>query len=557
MNGLTGVDEYGVTDGFHDNDGRWHPTSDVARAALHAAIGRPEGGPPLWFVPVGATPDLMSPCHLTLDDGRDFGVVGRLPGDTPIGYHDLRPLDGGPTTRLIVHPERCPDPPTGWGVAMQLYAAMSNASQGIGDLADLVRLAGWVERQGGRVVLLSPLHAPAPGRVQQDSPYYPATRRWLNPLHLRVPGVPAQRVGLVDRDQVWAEKRAALWELFEQQDADQEAEWRRWTEAQGESLAQWATWCAHAEGTPTEPVHDFHAWLQWCMVRQLAAVHTAAPGVAIIGDLAIGFDPSGADAADFAAVLATGCRIGAPPDGFNPAGQDWGLPPFSPWRLRAACYEPFIQTVRGAIAGLHGLRIDHVMGLFRQYWIPAGLTGQHGAYVRFPSEELLAILAIEATRAGAFVIGEDLGTVEPYVREALQRYNIWGTVVTWFEDRPPAEYPTAALATVTTHDLPTVAGVWRSLDGDDQLRARLTDLVDPETDSIAAVVIGIHEQLARAPSSLKLVTTDDLCLAEQRPNVPGTTIERPNWKLPLPLSLEELERSSVAERIAAALDRRG
>jgi 4-alpha-glucanotransferase len=277
--------------------------------------------------------------------------------------------------------------------------------------------------------------------------------------------------------------------------------------------------------------------------------------VSLIGDLAIGFDPHGADAAHFAEVLAPGCRIGSPPDAFNPAGQDWGLPPFSPWKLRAHGYEPFITTVRGALRGLQGLRIDHVMGFFRQYWIVGELGGASGAYVRFPADELLSILAIEATRAGAFVIGEDLGTVEPHVRSTMRRFGVLGTVVMWFEDADPEDYPSEVLATVSTHDLPTVAGVWGSLDGDALTGDRLKRILGATPISgVADVVVEVHRRLAAAPSRLKLVTLDDMTLAEQRPNVPGTTTERPNWCLPLPLALEDLERSPLAERVAGIMN---
>ncbi len=279
----------------------------------------------------------------------------------------------------------------------------------------------------------------------------------------------------------------------------------------------------------------------------------AAPGVALIGDLAIGFDPSGADAAAFSDCLAAGCRIGAPPDAFNPAGQDWGLPPMAPWRLRAARYEPFIATVRGALRGMQGLRMDHVMGLFRQYWIPPGAGPEGGAYVRFPADELLAIIALEATRAGAFVVGEDLGTVEPHVHDALREVGILGTTVVWFTDDAPEEYPEATLATVTTHDLPTIAGVLGGVDGEQILRDRLQVLVGDAGDSVDAAVIRVHERLGAAPSRLKLATLDDLALAVERPNQPGTTFERPNWRIPLPMSLEELLESPVASHVAQAL----
>ncbi len=550
----SGSDRFGIADGYHDVDGAWHAPSDDVRRALREAIGEPQPGPPLWFVEHGSHPRLWSPCHLTLDDGRDLGVVDRLPDDTPLGYHDLRPVDGGPTTRVVVHPAACPAPPPGWGVAVQLYSLGSAGSQGIGDLADAAALARWVQAAGGTAMLLSPLHAPSPGGHQQDSPYYPSTRRWRNPLHLRVDGLDGWRRPLVERDEVWAEKRAALWERFRARSADEDAEFRAWSAGHGDSLGQWVRWAAGAEGRQQRETREFHGWLQWSFDRQLAEARATAPAVSLIGDLAIGFDPDGADAELYGDFVARGWRIGAPPDPFNAAGQDWGLPPLIPWRLRAARYEPFIQTVRGTLRGLGGLRIDHVMGMFRQFWVPPGRGATHGAYVRFPAEELLAIIALEATRAGAYVIGEDLGTVEDTVRPALQRFGILRTTVAWFEGGSPSRYPAGSLATLTTHDLPTTTGLWRGVDGDAALRRTLSALIGPPPPSSAAEVVErAYRALAAAPSVLKLATLEDLCLSELRPNVPGTTVERPNWRLPLPLTIEEIVRSPIPAQVAAAL----
>lgn len=549
-----GSDRFGIAEGYFGVDGIWHDTPAETRRLLQEVIGEPRPGPPLWFVEHGTHPRLWSHCHLTLDSGRDLGVVDRIPEDTPLGYHDLRPVDGGPTTRLIVHPPTCPAPPVGWGLAVQLYSLCSAGTQGIGDLADLATLARWLQAAGGSVVLLSPLHAPSPGGHQQDSPYYPSTRRWRNPLHLRVEGLEPWRHALIERDDVWARKRDALWSRFRSRSAEQDASFRSWSAAQGESLGQWVRWAAGAERRQQRETREFHGWLQWLFDEQLAAVRAEAPEDRLIGDLAIGFDPDGADAELFAGVIARGWRIGAPPDAFNANGQDWGLPPLIPWRLRAACYEPFIQTLRGALRGLGGLRIDHVMGLFRQYWIPPGRGAADGAYVRFPAEELLAIVALEATRAGAFVVGEDLGTVEDTVRPALARFGILRTTVAWFEGEPPEEYPRQSLATLTTHDLPTATGLWRGMDGDAQLRRTLSELIGaPPATSAGEVVVRAYQALGAAPSALKLATLEDLCLSELRPNVPGTTLERPNWRLPLPLTVEELTRSPIPARVALAL----
>jgi 4-alpha-glucanotransferase len=550
----SGVDEWGITDGFHDIDGGWHSTTEPVRNALRAAMGDPQSGDPLWFVHPGDEHELWNPCRLVLEDGDDRGVVHRLPNDVPLGYHDLVPVYGGPVTRVICAPRSCPAAPTGWGVACQLYSLHSAGTQGIGDVADLATLASWVESLGGNVILLSPLHAPAPTPHQEPSPYSPASRQWRNPLHLRVDGVDPFHGPRIDRDVVWSRKRAALhaeWSEAER-NGGEDVEWADWTREMGASLSTWSRWCAGVERSPDDA--PFHAWLQWKIDEQLALVRRVAPRVSLVGDLAIGFDPTGADAAAFAPVLAEGCRVGAPPDAFNAAGQDWGLPPFVPWKLRAARYEPFIATIRGALRGLQGLRMDHVMGLFRQYWIPPDTPPTGGAYVRFPAEELLSIVALEATRAGAFVIGEDLGTVETGVRETLDRFGILGTTVAWFTDDRPSVYPARSLATITTHDLPTLMGVWHGTDGDDVLRDRLVTLTNATLgDRDEDVAVAAHAALGRAPSVVKLATLDDLCLATERPNVPGTVDEKPNWRLPLPLSLEQMTVSPVARASLVAL----
>lgn len=543
------VDAWGITHGYHDIFGDWHPTSDETRSALREAMGTPGDAPPLWFVRPGDEHELAEPTLLELEGGATLGPITSIPPDLPLGYHLLRPGSGAPPTELICAPARCPDAPPGWGVACQLYAAMSLTSQGIGDFADLTRLARWVGSLGGETILLSPLHAPAPAGPVERSPYSPASRAWRNPLHLRVEGVPPSRPAVIDRDAVWQLKQEALRSQFAAR--RDELAWREWAFTHRSGLDPWAAWCASVDGVGDA---DFHRWLQWMIDEQLAEVRTAAPEVSLIGDLAIGFSPDGADASNYAGQIAHGCRIGAPPDAFNTEGQDWGLPPFVPWRLRACRYEPFIHTIRGALRGLQGLRIDHVMGLFRQYWIPPDASARDGAYVRFAADELLSIVALEATRAGAFVIGEDLGTVEEGVRDTMRRYNVLGTEVALFTDAPPPAWPDTSLATIATHDLPTLAGVWHGADGDPELLHRMESLTGLRADApVEEAAVAAHAALAQAPCPIRLGSLDDITLAEERPNVPGTVWERPNWSLPLPVPLEELERSPVARRVMLAL----
>jgi 4-alpha-glucanotransferase len=567
------IDDWGIADGFHDIDGTWHPTPEETRRVLRSAMGAehpdepgpPTGGPPLWFVPAGQPRRLLGPCELVLEDGTSLGTVDHLPPDLPLGYHDLVPIDGGPTTRLVVHPTRCLDAPRAWGVACQTYALWSEQSWGIGDLRDVATLARRVGSAGGGALLLSPLHAPHPALPQDPSPYYASSRRYRNPLLIPLDGPPPVPADgpLVDHDRVWRAKRAALEAQFEGQRWD--PAWRAWARHEGEALWRFASWCAVADdhgpdwrrwpdvfrhprsSSITERSHDdpavadrveFHAWLQWRIEQALA--DAAAAGVDLIGDLAVGFAGHGADAWEYQDELALDVRIGAPPDPFSEHGQDWGLPGFVPWRLRASAYRPLIETARLAFRGLAGMRIDHVMGLFRQFWIPAGAEPADGAYVHFPGEELVAILALEAVRAGVYLIGEDLGTVEPEVREAMRRYGILGTRVLWFETDPPDEWPEANLATITTHDLPTIAAVWTGGDGDQDMHERLERLTGLGSDRpVAEVAAAAHRHLLASPARLRLVTAEDLSGATARPNEPSAPLPE-NWRRRLPVAVDRL-----------------
>ncbi|SNS59472.1 4-alpha-glucanotransferase [Geodermatophilus saharensis] len=591
-------------------DATWLDALDEEHEVASATIDRLReviGEPPEDLedrAPIVARPgDVLEvdEAEVTLEDGSTRHVDGELPEDFPLGYHRLR-TPGGPERRLVVSPGRCWLPADrAWGWAVQLYAARGRGSWGIGDLADLRTVRETAAGQGAGFVLINPLHAVAPTPQQEASPYLPATRRFRNPVYLRVEEVPgADRVDvdgdagralsdgdLVDRDAIWARKREALRRVFDATGRDDPA-FPDWWWHQGQKLQDWATWCALADvhgpdwhtwpGELRDPRSEavgrfvaeherdvaFHAWLQWCLSLQL---ERATEGMTVIQDLPIGVAGGGADAWTWQGVLAQGASVGAPPDAFNSQGQDWGSPPLVPWRLRDADYEPFVESIRATMAGAGGLRIDHVMGLFRLWWVPAGGSAADGAYVRYPAEDLLDIVALESHRAQAVVVGEDLGTVEDGVREALADHGILSYRLLWFEEDDPAEWPEAAMAAVTTHDLPTVAGLWSGEDVEEQreygtgtgeelergrasLLAKLPGLrrnAKPET-----AVKRAHELLARAPSLLLSATLDDALGVRHRPNVPGTT-ERPNWSLPLPVPVEELAGHPLLRDVARVL----
>lgn len=590
------VDPWGIAPGYQDNTGRWRDAPAATLQAIRRAMGAHAGEPP---PPRAVTvrkdhelPD-MGRGRLRTEDGGQIDVGGRLPPDVPSGYHTFE-HEGGSTQPLIVSPGRVPVPDgRQWGFAAQLYATRSSRSWGIGDFADLRRLNRWARGLGAGFTLVNPLHVATPGRPQQPSPYYPGSRCFLNPIYIAVEDVPgaAGAPGLdqaaaagralngdrrIDRDAVWDRKAPVLEELFAR--TRHEPGFTRYVERRGDSLKRFATYCAVADQhgaawrewppgaeSGADPERTaFHAWLQWVADSQAEA---AGGELGLVTDLAVGVDPSGPDSWIWRDCFAEGMRVGAPPDEFNTRGQNWGLPPFDPWRLRGAGYEPWIEALRSNMRYGTGLRLDHVMGLFRLYWIPLGADAQAGAYVYYPHHDMLNILALEAERAGAYVVGEDLGTVEEEVRRDLAERRILSYRVWWFESRPTGEWPEAAMGAVTTHDLPTVTGV---LTGSD-LQAQRDMGMDPNEESSAAlqhklrerapgsrpdeVIAAVYADLAASPCSLLVATLEDVLAVEERPNMPGTTDAWPNWCLALPESLEELEEAPLAARVAELLRR--
>jgi 4-alpha-glucanotransferase len=310
-------------------------------------------------------------------------------------------------------------------------------------------------------------------------------------------------------------------------------------------------------------------WLQWLLDVQLE--RAGAGGAAIVHDFAVGVDPGGADAWLWNDVIVGEMAVGAPPDEFNTRGQDWGVPPFDPWKLRAAGYRPFIETIRSILRHAGGIRLDHVMGLFRLFWLPRGTSPTKGTYVRYPAHDLLDIVALESHRAGAYVVGEDLGTVEDWVRHELWERDVLSYRLLWFEREPPERWPVKALAAVTTHDLPTIAGLWTGSDLEAQravgahpneeavaaTRAHLQEVsgVSSPEAPVEEVVAGAHRALGRAACLLVTASLEDALGVEERPNMPGTVDEWPNWSIALPLPLEELERHAGPQGVVDALRR--
>ncbi|HEX2050528.1 MAG TPA: 4-alpha-glucanotransferase [Actinomycetota bacterium] len=591
----------GIETSYTDGAGRRRVASDAALAAVAEVLSEPDERDAVVVVRAGESAPAPGVGAVETEDGGSAPVDGDLPPDLPTGYHELVHADGR-RTRLVVAPRRCHVPAglRAWGWAVQLYAARSRASWGVGDLGDARSLARWARAGGAEVVVLNPLHAAA---ADQPSPYFPTSRCFRNPLYVCVDDVPGARdddavAALAARARALPRDRIARVEAHRLKLAALERLWERWRGSasfdryragQGRALEDFATFAtiselhaggprswpaelAHARASGVERVRRahagrvaFHAWVQWLLDEQ---VRRLGRDVGVVHDVAIGVDPDGADRWAEPDVFADGVTVGAPPDAFNAGGQDWGVPPYDPWKLRAAGYEPFVRTLRAAFAGAAGVRIDHVMGLFRLFWVPAGLGPRDGVYVRYPHRELLAVVALESERAGAYVVGEDLGTVEPLVREEMAAHSMLSYRLLWFERNEPRAYPKLALAAVTNHDLPTIAGVWTGADVREQralglepdedvaraLRDRLRDAAGVADDApVEDVVEGAYRALGAARSALAIATLEDALAVERRPNQPGTTDERPNWSLPLPVPVDDLDRHSLPARVARAL----
>lgn len=618
----------------------------AAAAALPPVIIAREGRPGTVPAPTGTLAELVTEdgARRSLGPARSGELA--LPGDLPLGYHrlDLASPARRIARTLIVVPERIPVPPAlaatrQWGTATQVYSMTSARSWGIGDLADLADLARWSGREhGAGFVLVNPLQAGGVVPPLEPSPYLPASRRFTDPLYLAIDRLPeyaalsaAERAEvdrladaaraslgeLIDRDAVWNAKLAALRILFGHVDRAGEA-LTAYRTAWGRPLTDFATWCALAREhgprwqdwpaglrSPELPdvagyadAHrdeiDFWCWVQYAADAQLgevqAGARAAGMALGVMHDLAVGVSPDGADAWGLGDVFARSCRVGAPPDAFNQLGQDWGQHPWRPDRLAQVAYAPFRDMVAGILRHAGGLRIDHVMGLFRLWWVPGDVAPTEGTYVHYDHEAMLGILALEAQRAGAVIVGEDLGTVEPEVRTELADRGVLGTSILWFEQDwdagvplEPGQWRRDCLASVTTHDLPPTAGY---LDGVHiALRDRLGLLTIPVADEEAALaadiarwremlarhgllapgagpdamIEGLHAFLGLTPARLLGVSVSDLAGDRRAQNQPGTSDEYPNWRLPLAdadgrtVLLEDLIASPRANALAEVM----
>ncbi|WP_342371903.1 4-alpha-glucanotransferase [Propioniciclava soli] len=623
------------------------------RIAVHVPAGHPadvvvrleEGGSVTLSQADNEVPDAEVDGRLT---GEATFVV---PENLPLGYHRLHltTTDWTAEASLVVTPAFLGFPASMgerrvWGYATQLYSVRSANSWGMGDLSDLADLATWSGTQHfAGYVLVNPLHAAEPMPPLEPSPYLPSSRRYVNPLYLR-PEAIAEYAGLaehkrerirqlrlglertlagsdhIQRDPIWEAKIEALRVVYDEGLSEvRHMAKEHFVRAEGRPLAQFATWCALVNTfgmnwrdwpveyrRPSSPQvaafaaeHareiDFYVWLQWQADNQLRSAQSAARGagmrVGVMNDLAVGVSKESAEAWILGEAFAQGVSVGAPPDHYNQLGQDWGQAPWRPDRLEELSYQPFRAMVAGILRHSGGVRVDHIMGLFRLWWIPDGLPPTRGAYVRYDHEAMVGILCLEAHRAGALVVGEDLGTVEPWVREYLRGRGILGTSVAWFEagadgrPLPPEDYREYCMASVTTHDMPPTAGylacdhirlqhslgmLTEGLDeelaaADQQFatwREVLTErglLAAGETD-VAEQVLAMHRFIVDTPARVLCAALTDAVGDRLTQNQPGTVDEYPNWRVPLsgpdglPLTLEDVFTSERAARLAAVMN---
>lgn len=597
----------GLTWVYRDGAGRMQEAPEDSRRAVLAALGYGNGDAAMpatlhqstSLALLAGQPKDWGPGRwvLTREDGEEITGEGPLPA-LPVGYHRIQ--HNGWSIHLLAAPARLPAPPRRWGLTLPLFSLWEGTQSGFGTYAHLADLAEGVATKGAAFVGINPIHAGFPADPGNFSPYAPSHRRRLNTLHVET-GHPMPETGpLIDYTPSIRAKRAALEEAFASFAGDPDFEsWRgegggaleqfvthqALSEAHG---AYWMAWPAPYQDPGSPQVARFarehrqrlrfHAWAQWVAETQLAQAHARArkAGMAfgLYLDIAVGTHPAGAETWAERGLFAQGVSLGAPPDLLGPSGQRWGLAPMRPDILRATGYAAFAQTLRQQLKFCGLLRIDHILGLERSFWLPDNLPG---LYVTMPRDELLAVLRIEASRAGASVIGEDLGTIPDGLRGALDASGVMGCRVAMFERDwegtgaflPAEAYTPTALASWGTHDLPTWQG-WRQ-GRDIDWRAQLGELDDPEHahqarraevagfDAIAggSDMATMHAFLGRCASALVAVQGEDLSGAVEQANLPGTVYEHPNWCRRLPFPISGLISAATLGETATIMDHAG
>lgn len=579
-----------------------------------------------------------------------------LPADLPEGYHTLEVTVGGKTeiATVISAPEKIElldDMKEGslWGWMSQLYSIRSSGSWGIGDYEDLkTLLVESKKKTGADFMLINPLHAAEPVPPIEPSPYLPISRRFINFSYIRPESMPEYAVlspedkakvdelheqvkplngnaRILDRETMWRTKMQALWIIYKSGlSAQRQAEFDQYLAEVGDEIESYATWClcydkwGASNGSDDDWVRkynrdseevaqlraqypdtlEFYRWLEWVATEQLHAAQQAAREagmkIGIVADMAVGVHPAGSDVWWNPERFAKGATVGAPPDMFNQQGQDWSQPPLNPIALEQTGYKVYRDMVHGMFSNAGAVRIDHILGLFRLWWIPEGKKAMDGTYVHYDSDIMLGILALEASRAGGVVVGEDLGVVPAYVSKSLSEHGILGCAVEWFEQfdgefRAPKDWRPYALASVNTHDLPPVAGYLEyghvklreqlgllsgpveefQKSAEAEHNAMLSMLVDEGyldasalEDELAnenEIIDALYRGLKGSPCKLMAASIVDAVGEKRTQNQPGTSNEYPNWRIPLAdgdgnvVPLEQLFDNTRLQEIAAIM----
>lgn len=673
--GIDASSEAGLAAGWDRvNNGPWRrmvPHTVVAtegstkRVLVHVPAGAPVD---VWLeLEAGGRVPLRQVEHWAEPREIDGRLVGEAAFETdatlPLGWHELHARSDAGNGQLVLKqhgvfvvapaflglPEGMASRRT-WGLMAQLYATRSRDSWGMGDLHDLGSIAEWAGKLGGGFVLVNPMHAGEPKTPIEPSPYLPATRRFFNPIYIRIEDIPEyetlvplkkmtvaavatlavlpnRTADLIDRDPIWEMKATALATVFsapmsearqaaydaycarEGAGLEQFARWSAFAEAHGTASQLWPEGIRHPKGAGIEAEAErlaervtFHKKCQWVLDEQFAAAQAkalaAGMNAGIVHDLAVGVHPDGADSWALQDVLAKTMNVGAPPDVYNQLGQDWSQPPWRPDTLAETGYAAYRDMLRTILRHAGGIRVDHALGLFRLWWIPIGSKPYDGTFVRFDHEAMVGILALEAKRAGAFVVGEDLGTVEPWIQDYLASRGILGTSILWFEHGhdhlplAPELWREMCFASVTVHDLPPSAGMW--MGEHVRIRDELKLFTQPAAEEWAAwnrerenwlrvlrergflssdaepttqvVVEALHRFLAATPAQVLAVSLPDIVGDVRAQNIPGTFREYPNWCVPTcdadghAITIEDLtQRPDLVERtdrLMAALSHR-
>lgn len=579
-----------------------------------------------------------------------------LPADLPEGYHTLEVTVGGKTeiATVISAPEKIElldDMKEGslWGWMSQLYSIRSSGSWGIGDYEDLkTLLVESKKKTGADFMLINPLHAAEPVPPIEPSPYLPISRRFINFSYIRPESMPEYAVlspedkakvdelheqvkplngnaRILDRETMWRTKMQALWIIYKSGlSAQRQAEFDQYLAEVGDEIESYATWClcydkwGASNGSDDDWVRkynrdseevaqlraqypdtlEFYRWLEWVATEQLHAAQQAAREagmkIGIVADMAVGVHPAGSDVWWNPERFAKGATVGAPPDMFNQQGQDWSQPPLNPIALEQTGYKVYRDMVHGMFSNAGAVRIDHILGLFRLWWIPEGKKAMDGTYVHYDSDIMLGILALEASRAGGVVVGEDLGVVPACVSKSLSEHGILGCAVEWFEQfdgefRAPKDWRPYALASVNTHDLPPAAGYLEyghvklreqlgllsgpveefQKSAEAEHNAMLSMLVDEGyldasalEDELAnenEIIDALYRGLKGSPCKLMAASIVDAVGEKRTQNQPGTSNEYPNWRIPLAdgdgnvVPLEQLFDNTRLQEIAAIM----